>query len=84
MNAAQVVIIAGLRCYRSLISPVLSAVFTPLGHGCRFQPTCSRYALDAVRQHGAWRGSILTVKRVCRCHPWGGFGWDPVPGDKAS
>lgn len=46
---------------------------------CRFQPTCSTYAADAVTTHGAARGSWLAVRRVSRCHPFGGHGWDPVP-----
>ena len=46
---------------------------------CRFQPTCSSYALDAVQTHGALRGGLLAVRRIGRCHPWGGAGWDPVP-----
>jgi uncharacterized protein len=46
---------------------------------CRYDPTCSGYALEAIERHGAARGSWLTVRRLCRCHPWGGQGWDPVP-----
>jgi putative membrane protein insertion efficiency factor len=46
---------------------------------CRYVPTCSTYALDAVEQHGAVRGGWLTVRRISRCHPWGGHGFDPVP-----
>ena len=46
---------------------------------CRYVPTCSNYALDAVEGHGALRGTVLTVRRLARCHPWGGQGWDPVP-----
>ena len=46
---------------------------------CRFTPTCSSYALEALELHGALRGSWLAVKRIGRCHPWGGHGWDPVP-----
>jgi putative membrane protein insertion efficiency factor len=46
---------------------------------CRFTPSCSNYALEAIETHGAWRGVRLTVRRVARCHPWGGFGLDPVP-----
>ena len=46
---------------------------------CRFVPTCSDYALDALEEHGAIRGVGLIVGRLCRCHPWGGHGWDPVP-----
>jgi uncharacterized protein len=49
---------------------------------CRFVPSCSNYALDALEQHGALRGSALTVRRLFRCHPWGGHGWDPVPEGK--
>ncbi|WP_419551348.1 membrane protein insertion efficiency factor YidD [Candidatus Poriferisodalis sp.] len=47
---------------------------------CRFDPTCSQFALDAVRAWGAVRGGWLATRRVCRCHPWGGWGYDPVPG----
>ena len=46
---------------------------------CRFWPTCSNYALDALESHGFWRGSWLTTRRLARCHPWGGRGVDPVP-----
>ena len=49
-----------------------------LGGQCRFHPTCSQYAIDAVRLHGPWRGSWRTIKRICRCHPWGGRGYDPA------
>jgi putative membrane protein insertion efficiency factor len=46
---------------------------------CRFQPTCSSYALEALHDHGALRGGFLTVRRIGRCHPWGRYGYDPVP-----
>ncbi len=49
---------------------------------CRFVPSCSNYALDALEQHGAVRGGVLTIRRLFRCHPWGGHGWDPVPEGK--
>jgi len=49
---------------------------------CRYVPTCSNYALDAFEQHGAVRGGALTLRRLLRCHPWGGHGWDPVPEGK--
>lgn len=49
---------------------------------CRYQPSCSAYALDALEQHGAFHGGWLTVRRLGRCHPWGGHGWDPVPEGK--
>lgn len=51
---------------------------------CRFDPSCSSYALDAVAHHGAARGSWLTIRRLLRCHPWGSSGWDPVPERKAN
>ena len=51
---------------------------------CRFDPSCSSYALEALERHGAWRGSWLTMRRLGRCHPWGGHGWDPVPDGKAN
>jgi hypothetical protein len=49
---------------------------------CRYVPTCSNYALDALEHHGALRGLALMVRRLARCHPWGGHGWDPVPEGK--
>ncbi len=58
--------------YRSWISPL-----TP--PSCRFDPTCSAYALEALERHGAIRGSWLSARRILRCHPWGGSGYDPVP-----
>jgi putative membrane protein insertion efficiency factor len=53
-----------------------------LGGACRFQPTCSQYALDALARHGAARGSWLALRRILRCHPWGRFGYDPVPEER--
>ena len=61
-----------LRAYQLLLSPML-------GQNCRFYPTCSNYAIEAVRTHGAARGGLLAVRRVCRCHPWNPGGVDPVP-----
>jgi putative membrane protein insertion efficiency factor len=55
-------------------------VFSPLvGPSCRFQPTCSAYGIEAMRRHGALAGLWLTLRRIGRCHPWGGHGFDPVP-----
>ncbi|MFG0329605.1 MAG: membrane protein insertion efficiency factor YidD [Phycisphaerales bacterium] len=51
-----------------------------LGGACRFQPTCSNYSIKALEIHGAWRGGWLTLRRILRCHPFGGSGYDPVPG----
>ena len=79
MNAAQHILTGALRGYRLFISPVLTAVFTPLGFGCRFHPTCSRYAITAIETHGAIKGALLAIWRVGRCHPFGGSGNDPVP-----
>jgi putative membrane protein insertion efficiency factor len=50
-----------------------------VGYSCRYHPTCSAYALEAVDEHGLLRGSLLALKRIGRCHPWGGSGLDPVP-----
>ena len=78
MNLAQHILIFIVRVYRWVLSPMKAAVFGPAGR-CRFTPTCSEYALQAVQIHGALRGSALAGLRVCRCHPWGGCGPDPVP-----
>jgi len=78
MNVAQHILVLGIRVYRGLISPAKTFVFGPLGQ-CRFTPSCSAYALESVRRHGALHGSWLGLKRICRCHPWGGCGHDPVP-----
>jgi putative membrane protein insertion efficiency factor len=67
-----------IRSYQLTLSPLLQAVGGP-GSGCRFEPSCSHYFLLAVETHGPWRGSWLGLKRIGRCHPWGGSGHDPVP-----
>jgi uncharacterized protein len=64
--------------YQWTISPTLSALAGP-GSGCRFEPTCSRYFLEAVELHGVVRGGWLGLKRLARCQPWGGCGHDPLP-----
>jgi len=69
---------AFIRLYQFAISPLLSLVGGP-GSGCRFEPTCSRYFLQAVETHGFLPGSWLGLKRLGRCQPWGGCGHDPVP-----
>jgi putative membrane protein insertion efficiency factor len=71
-------LIFGVQGYRLLVSPAKTFVFGRLSE-CRFEPSCSVYALDAIREHGALRGSWLAMKRICRCHPWGSCGHDPVP-----
>lgn len=83
MNFLRDGLILCLRLYRALVSPILTACFGPLGLGCRFTPTCSHYSLEAIQTHGAVQGVWLTMRRLCRCHPWGGYGSDPVPPTKA-
>ena len=61
-----------LRAYKLTLSPLI-------GQHCRFHPTCSEYAAGALIAHGPVRGGWLAARRVCRCHPWGGSGFDPVP-----
>jgi putative membrane protein insertion efficiency factor len=65
-------LIGGVRAYRLLLSPWL-------GNACRFEPTCSRYAIDALETHGAGVGSYVALRRLGRCHPWCDGGFDPVP-----
>lgn len=61
-----------VRAYQTAVSPFLPP-------SCRHAPSCSEYAVEALRRHGAWRGSWLTIKRISRCHPWHAGGYDPVP-----
>jgi putative membrane protein insertion efficiency factor len=65
-------LILAIRGYKRFISPLLPPA-------CRYLPTCSDYAAEAIHTHGVWRGLWLGGKRLCRCHPWAGSGWDPVP-----
>ena len=73
MTPAAYILSLPVRAYRLVLSPYV-------GHGCRYQPTCSVYALDALERHGALKGGWLAMRRIGRCHPWGGSGYDPVPG----
>ncbi|MCM1137582.1 MAG: membrane protein insertion efficiency factor YidD [Duncaniella sp.] len=66
------IFILPIRFYQLCISPMLPA-------SCRYTPTCSQYAIEAISKHGILKGGYLTVRRVLRCHPWGGSGYDPVP-----
>jgi hypothetical protein len=61
-----------IRAYQVLISPLFPS-------SCRFAPTCSQYAAEALSRHGVWRGLSLTLRRLARCHPFNPGGWDPVP-----
>lgn len=65
-------LIIPIRFYQGAISPLLPA-------SCRFQPTCSQYAVEAIMKHGPVKGLWLAIRRIARCHPWGGSGYDPVP-----
>ena len=66
------ILITLIRAYQLVISPLI-------GPSCRFQPTCSHYAIEAIKEHGAFFGVWLALKRIMRCHPMGGSGYDPVP-----
>ncbi|WP_455376401.1 membrane protein insertion efficiency factor YidD [Kaarinaea lacus] len=68
----QKIVIAIIRSYQYLVSPFL-------GNHCRFHPTCSSYAVSALRKHGTLKGISLSLRRITRCHPWHEGGYDPVP-----
>ena len=72
MTILRAVLILPIRLYQWTISPLL-------GVNCRYAPSCSAYAIEAIATHGALRGGWLGAKRILRCHPWGGSGYDPVP-----
>jgi uncharacterized protein len=82
VNAAQLILIFIVHCYRWVLSPAKTFIFGPLGR-CRFTPSCSEYALAALSDHGAMAGGWLAIKRIGRCHPWGGCGHDPVPANSS-
>ena len=60
-----------IKIYQSVLSPFF-------GKSCRFEPTCSSYSIEAIKQHGVVKGIILSIKRILKCHPWGSSGYDPV------
>ena len=72
MNPISFLISLPIRAYRVIFSPWV-------GHNCRYQPRCSAYALEALEKRGALVGVYLIVRRLLKCHPWGGQGYDPVP-----
>ncbi|MEY5016446.1 MAG: hypothetical protein RIS92_2804 [Verrucomicrobiota bacterium] len=67
-----------VRLYQLVIARALHLLTGP-GSGCRFEPTCSDYMLVSLQRFGPWRGTAMGLRRICRCHPWGGVGFDPVP-----
>ena len=72
MNLYERSVRTALRAYKLTLSPLI-------GRQCRFVPTCSEYAAQALIEHGPWRGTALAAGRLCRCNPWGGSGFDPPP-----
>ncbi|MBQ7042081.1 MAG: membrane protein insertion efficiency factor YidD [Muribaculaceae bacterium] len=68
----RLILVLPIKFYQYCISPMLPAT-------CRYTPTCSQYAIEAINKHGAIKGLWLAIKRIGRCHPWGGSGYDPVP-----
>jgi len=78
MNPVQWLLVTLVRGYQLFLSPVKNALFGPSAK-CRFTPTCSQYGIEAIRTHGAIKGSWLAFRRLLRCNPWGPFGPDPVP-----
>lgn len=78
MTAGSFIAIALVRAYQLVLSPLKGMLFGASGC-CRYTPTCSCYAIEAFRAHGLVRGFVLTFRRLLRCQPWGGAGYDPVP-----
>lgn len=66
------ILIFPILIYQYVISPMFPST-------CRYTPTCSQYTKEAIQKYGAWKGFILGIKRIGKCHPWGGSGYDPVP-----
>ncbi len=75
MSLLAQVLALPVRAYRLIFSPWV-------GHNCRYHPTCSAYALEALNKHGGLKGGWLAARRIVRCHPWGKSGYDPVPEKK--
>lgn len=73
MNPAKVLLKGLIRFYQWVISPILPGT-------CRFTPSCSEYGVQAIERHGAAKGGRMALRRILRCHPWGDWGYDPVPG----
>jgi uncharacterized protein len=82
MNPVPHILILLVRVYQVTLSPAKAFLFGPAAQ-CRFEPSCSHYAVEALKTHGALAGGWLAAKRICRCHPWGECGDDPVPAAKS-
>src|SRR5688572_18696398 len=78
MKFARYVVMGLIQLYRWVLSPLKTAIFGPLSR-CRFEPSCSAYALQAFKKHNFITATRLSARRICRCNPWGGCGHDPVP-----
>lgn len=76
MNPVGTILRGAIGAYRLFVSPILP-------QSCRYHPTCSAYAMEAIARHGAMRGTAYAAWRIARCNPWGGSGYDPVPGKPA-
>ncbi len=74
----KAILLALIAFYRLAVKPALQFIAGP-GGSCRFTPTCSCYCREAIERYGAWKGGWMGLRRICRCHPWGGMGYDPVP-----
>jgi putative membrane protein insertion efficiency factor len=72
VNIVARLLVGVVKAYQLILSPML-------GQQCRFYPTCSQYAIEAIRKHGAFLGTYFTVRRLLRCHPWHAGGHDPIP-----
>lgn len=71
-NIFSLIFLSIIYMYQNLISPLIPA-------RCRYTPTCSQYSKESIKKHGPFKGIVLTFKRIIKCHPWGGSGYDPIP-----
>jgi putative membrane protein insertion efficiency factor len=71
-NIFSLIFLSIIYIYQNLISPLIPA-------RCRYTPTCSQYSKESIKKHGPFKGIVLTFKRIIKCHPWGGSGYDPIP-----
>ncbi|MAQ71953.1 MAG: membrane protein insertion efficiency factor YidD [Candidatus Marinimicrobia bacterium] len=74
-NIPSLFFVTLIKGYQTVLSPLL-------GSNCRYEPTCSQYAIDVIKEWGSFKGSVLALKRILRCHPWSESGYDPIPRKK--